>query len=98
MSLNYMSGVLHLENRQNGQISVEAEHILKELNDIKEKYKLSDQEFYIVNEYINVLEQYNNTTSWNLRRALAYASDYFISEIKKIAQDKELTIRYKEFL
>lgn len=98
MSLNYMASVLHLENRQNGQISVEAEHILKELNNIKEKYKLNDQEFYIVKEYINVLEQYNNTTSWNLRRALAYASDYFISEIKKIAQDKELTIRYKEFL
>lgn len=98
MSLNYMASVLHLENRQNGQISVEAEHILKELNNIKEKYKLNGQEFYIVKEYINVLEQYNNTTSWNLRRALAYASDYFISEIKKIAQNKELTIRYKEFL
>ncbi|AFH91922.1 hypothetical protein ACU7RR_002345 [Providencia stuartii] len=98
MNLNYMAGVLHLENRQNEQISAEAEHILKELNDIKDKYKLNDHEFYIVKEYMNVLEQYNNTTSWNLRRALAYASDYFISEIKKIAQDAELAIRYKAFL
>ncbi|HBC8711488.1 hypothetical protein I4607_04085 [Proteus mirabilis] len=49
-------------------------------------------------EYINVLEQYNNTISWNLRRALAYASDHFISEIKSMAQDKELKVIYKEFL
>lgn len=98
MNLSYMAGVLHLENRQNQQWSVEAEQILTELNNIKDRYKLSDHEFYIVKEYINVLEQYNNAISWNLRRALAYASDHFISEIKSMAQDKELKVRYKEFL
>ncbi|OOQ53239.1 hypothetical protein A0O00_01675 [Proteus mirabilis] len=65
---------------------------------MKDRYKLNDHEFYIVKEYKNVLEQYNNTISWNLRRALAYASDHFISEIKSMAQDKELKVIYKEFL
>ncbi|MFV0550258.1 MAG: hypothetical protein ACK5M5_16305 [Limnobaculum xujianqingii] len=83
MDLGYHIRSLH-EPYKLGKVDADAKVILEHIRGIKSQPNVELNVEICVDEYINVLEQYLETSSVKLREALAYASDYLSDELIKL--------------